>query len=111
MDINLRVKSKAIPLIAVEKLASYKGSDLYDLAEAAASTLKDNLTSFTIGFNRGGSPSREQLESYWRGVVLVPERVLIVGRIDRVICSAIQLVKPPAGNFTSSFAACVENHF
>ena len=37
---------------------------------------------------------QEKMVDYWKGVLLVPERLLIVGKIDNVICGSIQLIKP-----------------
>ena len=34
----------------------------------------------------------------WRGVVLIPERILIIGKIDNVIGGSIQLIKPTRSN-------------
>ena len=39
---------------------------------------------------------------YWKGVLLVPERLLIVGKIDNVICGSIQLIKPARSNEAQS---------
>lgn len=96
--------------IKVELIEEFKGTDLSDLCDAAEATLTDS-EGFTIGFSRDGALVREQLESYWKGILLVPDRRLIVGRLDGMIAASIQYVKPSATNHTSSFAASVENHF
>ena len=86
-------------------------ADLSDLCEATEQAIADVRNGFTVGFNRSEPLARERLESYWKGVLMVPERVLIIGRIDGVIGGAIQFVKPSPINQTSSFTALVENHF
>jgi RimJ/RimL family protein N-acetyltransferase len=43
--------------------------------------------------------------------LLVPERVLIVGRIDKTIASSIQLIKPAPSKKTRSFSGKVDHHF
>ena len=114
MELNI---SKTIPeqlsalaQIEIEELHEYKGTDLCDLCDATEATMRDTY-GFSIGFNRYESPGRSQLESYFRGILLVPEREIIVGRFDKVIAGSIQLVKPSPSNETSAFAANVDNHF
>lgn len=97
-------------MITIEKLKEFKGTDLNDLIEATKATFQDQ-NGFSIGFNRSESLSVEQMEAYWRGVLLVPERELIVGRYEGTIAGSIQLVKPAPSSQTSNFAASVENHF
>lgn len=97
--------------ISVEKINSFKGTDLTDLCDATESTLSDSSLSFNIGLSSIDAQFRDQLESYWKGTLLVPERQLIVGRLDGVIAASIQLVKPSRNNHASSFAGVVDNHF
>ncbi|MCD6035028.1 MAG: Acetyltransferase family protein [Rickettsiales bacterium] len=96
--------------IVVESITEFKGTDLEDICDATEATILDNEHSFSIGFNRDGLPTREQMEAYWKGILLVPDRQLIVGRLDGTIASSIQFVRPSAKH-ASSFAASVENHF
>lgn len=97
--------------IKIEKVTKFNDTDLKDICEATEAILKDKDQSFTIGFNRSEPLPRERLEQYWKGVLLVPDRVLFVGRLDGVIASSIQLLKPAPNNQTSSFAGKVEQHF
>ncbi len=97
--------------IKIEKLSKFKDADLNDLCEATERTILDNYQSFTIGSSREEPLMRERMEAYWKGVLMVPERQLIVGRLDGVIASGIQLVKPSPNNQTSSFSASLEKHF
>ena len=99
------------PKILVEKTTSFKGTDLTDLCDAAESTISDDALSFNIGLGHVDSQVRDRLESYWKGTLLVPERILITGRLDGVIASSIQLIKPSPNKLNSSFAGSVENHF
>lgn len=96
--------------IVIEKLDKLQGVDLQELCDATEATMNDTF-GFSIGFNSAEPPVRERLENYFKGVLLVPERQLIVGRYDGAICGSIQLVKPAASNQTSAFAASVDNHF
>lgn len=104
-------KPKQIPAILIEKINSFKGTDLTDLCDATESTLSDDALSFNIGLGRVDTQAREHLEAYWKGVVLVPERELIIGRLDGMIAASIQLVKSSPNDQTSAFSATVDNHF
>lgn len=95
----------------VQVVSSYHGTEVSELCDALESTMEDNILAFSIGNNRTSKPTREQLEAYWRGVVLVPERELIIGRVDGVIAAAIQLIKPLPGNQTSAFCGSLDGHF
>lgn len=97
--------------IKVEKLSEFKNTDLNDLCDATESTILDTKSSFNIGLKRSELLVRERLEAYWRGVMLVPERQLIVGRLDGTIASSIQLIRPNPNNQTSSFSGSVDQHF
>ncbi len=97
--------------VCVERLDELKGADLIDICTATEDTIKDDAYSFTIGLNRTHCPPRERLENYWKGVVIVPERTLIVGRLDGAIASSIQLLKPAPSNQTAMFSGNVDHHF
>jgi ribosomal protein S18 acetylase RimI-like enzyme len=97
--------------VYIERLTEFKGSDLPDLCEALERTIDDGGAGFSIGFNWLKAPSRERLESYYKGLMLVPERSLYVGRLDGVIASSIQLVKPAPSNHFQNFAGTVREHF
>jgi ribosomal protein S18 acetylase RimI-like enzyme len=96
--------------IVIEELSVFKGTDLNDLCDATEATMSHTY-GFSIGFNLSNPLPRDSLESYFKGVLLVPERHLIVGRLDDTISGSIQLVKPSPSNYTSSFAVSVDNHF
>lgn len=98
------------PLITVEKLTELNESDLNDLCDAMEKTIEDGL-GFSLGFGWLKAPARERLESYWKGLLLVPDREVFIGRVDNVIASAIQLVKPARSNQSQSFAGNVREHF
>ena len=115
MDSNKKrgnMKSQeAAAITKVEKITKFKNTDLDDLCDATESTITDDALSFSIGLKRSEPLVRERLENYWKGVLLVPERELIVGRLDGVITSSIQLMKPTPNNQTSNFAGLVSQHF
>lgn len=100
-----------VPQIRVQAVTQLKQGDLSDLCEVNEQAVLDDHNGFSIGFLRSDPPARERLENYWKGVMMMPERVLIVGRIDGMIAGALHFIRPSPINQTSSFAAKVENHF
>ncbi len=89
-----------------ELITEFRRADLSDLVQATEDAIRDG-----IGFNWVIPPSRDTLETYWKGVLVVPERVLIGGRLEGTLSGSIQLVKPGISKETSSFAASLEAHF
>ena len=89
-----------------EKLTEFKNADLTDLVTATEDAIRDG-----IGFNWMIPPARDVLEKYWKGVLVVPDRDLFVGRLDGAIAGSIQLLKPGLSKETSSFAASLDAHF
>jgi ribosomal protein S18 acetylase RimI-like enzyme len=104
------IAQKFEPEIKVERLSEFQGNDLSDLCDAMEKTIEDGL-GFSIGFGWLKAPERERVEKYWKGLMLVPDRVIFVGRIDGVIAASIQLIKPSANNQSQSFAGSVREHF
>lgn len=94
----------------VERIKEFTGSDLEDLCEATEKTIVNDM-GFSIGLGWLEPPGRQKLESYWKGLLLVPERVLLAGRLDGVIAGSIQLIKPAPSNQTATFAATAKAHF
>ena len=80
--------------------------DLQALCEAADAAIIDGG-----GFGWIEPPGRTALESYFRGVLLVPERELFVGRMDGIIVGSAQLVRPPRNNEAQAFAASLMHSF
>lgn len=92
--------------IKIEKITEFKHADLGDIIQATEDAIRDG-----IGFNWVIPPSRDILETYWRGVVLVPDRELFCGRLDGSLAASIQLLKPGPSKETTAFAATIEAHF
>lgn len=99
------------PEIKVERLCDLAGNDLSDVCDAMEKTIEDGGLGFSIGFGWLKAPERERLEKYWKGLMLVPDRAVFVGRVDGVIAGSIQLVKPSPNNQSQSFAGSVREHF
>ena len=81
------------PDVSVEPVERLKGADMHDLCDAADAAIADGG-----GFGWLSPPPRLSMETYWKGVLLVPERELLVGRLDRTIAGSAQLVRPARNN-------------
>jgi ribosomal protein S18 acetylase RimI-like enzyme len=92
--------------IKVERITDFKNADLDELCQATQDAIRDG-----IGFNWVTPPSRDVLESYYRGTLVVPERILFAGRLDGTMAASIQLVKPPPSRQLAAFCATIMNHF
>ena len=88
--------------IAVERLTQYSGTDLDDLCEATESAILEGG-----GFGWLKAPPRQVLENYWKGVLLVPERRLVVGRLDGVVAGSVQLSRAPRNNEAQASAGTI----
>ena len=88
--------------VAVGRLTQYSGTDLDDLCEATEVAILEGG-----GFGWLKAPPRQVLENYWKGVLLVPERRLVVGRLDGVIAGSVQLSRAPRNNEAQAFAGTI----
>jgi len=100
------VASAHTPSISVERLTKFEHNDLGDLSDAADAAIEAGG-----GFGWVKPPPRHVFEAYWKGVLLVPERVLFVGRLDGAIAAAAQLVLPTRNNEAQAFSAQLMHHF
>jgi RimJ/RimL family protein N-acetyltransferase len=91
---------------AVERIAEFSDEDLGALCEATNAAIIDGG-----GFGWVSPQARTSLESYFRGILLVPERVLFVGRLDGVIVGSVQLARPSRNNEAQAFAARLEHSY
>jgi len=92
--------------VAVELITALNKRDLGDLCDAASAAIVDGA-----GFGWVRPPQREAFERYWRGVLIVPERKLLVARLDQVVAGSIQLVSPPRQKEAWAHACLVDTHF
>jgi ribosomal protein S18 acetylase RimI-like enzyme len=98
------------PKLQVSKIKNWNQMDIEDICDATIDTMKETM-GFNIGTHDSTHAQRSSIISYWEGVVLVPERVLFVGRLDGTISGALQLLKPAPSNQTSSFSCSIDNLF
>lgn len=92
--------------ISAERLEAFSGTDLEDLCDATEGAILEGG-----GFGWLTPPPRHVLESYWRGVLLVPERHLFTGRLDGTIAAAAQILRPARNNEAQAFALQLTGHF
>ena len=92
--------------VSVDRLTKYSGTDLDDLCEATESAITEGG-----GFGWLKPPPRQVLENYWKGVLLVPERRLVVGRLDGIIAGSAQLSRAPRNNEAQAFAGTLTSAF
>ena len=92
--------------LLVERAAALLDDDLQALCEAADAAIIEGG-----GFGWVKSPGRLALQSYFKGVLLVPERELFTARLDGVIVGSAQLVRPPRNNEAQAFAATIMHSF
>jgi RimJ/RimL family protein N-acetyltransferase len=92
--------------VAIERLTQCSGTDLDDLCEATEAAIVEGG-----GFGWLKPPPRHVLENYWKGVLLIPDRRLVVGRLDGVIAGSAQLSKAPRNNEAQSFAGALTGAF
>ncbi len=91
---------------AVERITEFHRAELEDLCDATEAAILDGS-----GFGWLKPPTRNRLETYWRGVLVVPERELFVARLDGAIAGSAQLIKPPPNQEARAFAAVLATHF
>ena len=94
------------PVLIVAPVTELDDDDLAALCEATDAAIIDGG-----GFGWVNPPGRRALERYYRGVLLVPERELIVVRMDGLVVGSAHLVKPPRNNEAQAFAAHLMHAF
>ncbi len=90
----------------VERLETLTPVDLNDLCDATDAAIRDGG-----GFGWLTPPPRETLEAFWRGVMIMPERDLFVGRLDGTIGGTAQLHRPTKNNEAQGFACNLTTNF
>lgn len=94
------------PSAIVDRVTALSDDELDEICEAAEKAILDGN-----GFGWLNPPSRRVLESYWRGVLLMPQRELYVARLDGAIVGSTQLLRPPPNNEAQAHAAQLTTFF
>ena len=90
----------------IETLTKFDGNDLADLCDATEAAIEAGG-----GFGWLKPPPRTVLESYWTGMLLVPQTMLFAARLDGVICGSAQLMRPAGNNEAQAFQARLQHAF
>jgi phosphoribosylformimino-5-aminoimidazole carboxamide ribotide isomerase len=77
----------------VERVTEFTDDELHALCEATSAAIIDGG-----GFGWVNPPGMMALETYFRGVLLVPERELFIARLDGLVVGSAHLVRPPRNN-------------
>jgi len=80
--------------------------DLQELCEATEEAILAGG-----GFGWVFPPANKTLQDYWKGVLLIPERVLIVGKLDNIVAGSVQLIKPTKNNEAQSHSCVLSTFF
>ena len=80
--------------------------DLQELCEATEEAILAGG-----GFGWVFPPANKTLQDYWKGVLLIPERVLIVGKLDNIVAGSVQLIKPAKNNEAQSHSCVLSTFF
>lgn len=83
---------------------------MYELCDATLETIK-HKDGFNIGFSRKYSYDIDQIEKYFNGVLVMPERTLFVAYYNGVVAGSIQLLKQHSSYETMAFCCSFDNHF
>ena len=93
-------------VVSVEQIDSLSDEDLAELCDAAEVAILDGG-----GFGWVSPPPREAMERFWRGVMVVPERLLVVGRLDGRVGGSAQLIQAPRNNEAQAAIATITTNF
>ena len=94
------------PKIEVSKVSKVSGSDLNDLCDAAEAAIEEGG-----GFGWLKPPPRQTLEKFWFGALMVPERLVFIGRLEGVIVGSAQLIRPTRNNEAQALSATLTTNF
>ena len=102
MNTNLKKNFK----IEADQLSHLNNTDLSDLCNITEEAIKAGG-----GFGWLKAPPRNVLKKYWKGVALIDNRKLIVGRLDGVIAGTLQLIFQSPNNEAQRKFINITSHF
>ena len=85
------------PEIKIELINKFEKGDLEELCDATELAVQEGG-----GFGWINPPPRKVLKDYWNGVLIMPERDLVIGRLDKIIAGSCQILKPSRNNEAQS---------
>ena len=93
-------------MIEVKKVKAFEKGELEELCSATIDAIKEG-----IGFGWINKPPKSKVKDYWKGVLLVPNRWLFVGKHKGVIAGSIQVVTLSSTNEAAIFRVFIDTHF
>ena len=96
----------AKPVLLAERVTQLDDDDIQSLCEATNAAILDGG-----GFGWVTAPGHQVLERYFRGLLMVPERSLFVGRLGGTIVGATQMVRPPRNNEAQAMSATLMHSY
>ena len=93
-------------MIEVKKIKVFEKGELEELTSATMNAIQEG-----IGFGWIKRPAKNKVIEYWRGVILVPNRWLFVGKYKGVISGSIQVVTFSSTNEAAIFRVFIDTHF
>ena len=93
-------------MIEVKKIKDFEKGELDELTSATMDAFQEG-----IGFGWIEKPAKKKVIEYWRGVILVPNRWLFVGKYKGVISGSIQVVTLSSTNEAAIFRVFIDTHF
>jgi len=94
------------PNIVAIKVGKLSKIDLQELCDATEEAILADG-----GFGWISPPSRKKLEDFWKGVSLIPERILIIGKLDNLVAGSVQLIKPTRNNEAQAHLCTLSTFF
>ena len=93
-------KDNITPRLSVDEVKSLDNVDILELCETTRVAILAHE-----GFNWLTPPPEKTLENFWKGVFIIPERTLIIARMDGQIAGCCQLVQPAKNNENAMLAS------
>lgn len=95
-----------IAKLSVETVEQLTERDIHELSDAAEAAILSGG-----GFGWLIPPLKSVMEDYWRGVQMIPDRHLIIARLDKVIAGSCQILQPPKNNEAQKFSCQLTTFF
>ena len=95
-----------IAKLSVETVDQLTERDIHELSDAAEAAILAGG-----GFGWLSPPPKSVMEDYWRGVQMIPDRHLILARLDKVIAGSCQIVRPPKKQRSPEICLPIDNIF
>ena len=102
----MNIQSQQNINIKTEIISSINDTDLADLCNITEQAIKAGG-----GFGWLKVPPIEILKKYWKGSAVIPNRKLIVGRLNKAIAGTLQLIFSPSNNEAQEKNFSITSHF